>query len=107
VDAAGGQSPRDLRREQLIGAAHVEAEILAVRLIEGRHCRHQRIGDDDDLDIDARIRLGDAGAVYDAIVHAVEQLQRVADELGDVIGDPESLARVRAMRERHRKRGHR
>ena len=106
MDAAGCQSPRDLRREQLIGAAHVEAEILAVRLIEGRHCRHQRL-DAEDLDIDARLKAGDVAAVYDAIVHAVEQLQRVADKLGDVIGDPESLARVRAMRERHRKRGHR
>jgi hypothetical protein len=77
-----------------------------VRLLEGRYCR-THAPEAEDLGIDARLQAGDVAAVYDAIVHAVEQLQRVADELGDVIGDPESLARVRAMRERLRKRGHR
>jgi len=90
----------------LIDTARVEAEMLAVRLLDGRACRHQRL-DAEDLDIDSRPKSGDVAAVYDAIVHAVEQLRRLADDIGDVIGDPESLARVRAMRERLRKRGHR
>ena len=80
--------------------------MLAVRLLDGRACRQQRL-DAEDLDLDSRLKNGDVAAVYDAIVHAVEQLRRLADDIGDVIGDPESLARVRAMRERVRRRGNR
>jgi hypothetical protein len=39
-------------------------------------------------------------AVYDALVETIGELQDVADQYGDAIGDPESLARVRQIRAR-------
>jgi len=87
-------------RDALIERAAVATEILAVRLAEGRACHRMLPADDDDLDIDARLRARDVAAVYDAIVEAVGELQAVADKYGDAIGDPDSLARVRRLRER-------
>ena len=87
-------------RDALIERAAVATEILAVRLAEGRLCHRLLPADDDDLDIDARLRARDVAAVYDALVETIGELQDVADRYGDAIGDPESLARVRRLRER-------
>lgn len=88
----------DGQRERLVLRAHAIAEILCVRLADGRRCR-QHVPTDSD-DIDERLWAGDVAAVYDAIVEAMGQLRTVADQFGDVIGDAESLARVQAMRAR-------
>jgi hypothetical protein len=76
--------------------AHATAEMLCVRLGDGRRCLSHVATDTDD--IDARLWAGDVAAVYDAMVEAIGQLRIVADQFGDVIGDGESLARVQAMR---------
>ena len=78
--------------------AHAVAEMLCVRLGDGRRCVGHVATDTDD--IDARLWAGDVAAVYDAIVEAIGQLRIVADQFGDAIGDAESLARVQAMRAR-------
>jgi len=92
---------RELARLRLIAAARVTAEVLTVRLLDGRACRtHVDAGDD--LDIDARLAAGDVAAVYDAMVEAIGELQDVADKYGDAIGDAESLERVRRVRARCR-----
>jgi len=79
----------------------VTAEVLTVRLLDGRAC-HRHLPDGDDLDIDSRLHAGDLAAVYDAMVEAIGELQAAADEFGDAIGDPESLDRVRRLRARCR-----
>jgi len=85
----------------MIASARVTAEVLTVRLLDGRACRtHVDAGDD--LDIDARLAAGDMAAVYDAMVEAIGELQSLADKYGDAIGDPESLERVRRIRARCR-----
>jgi hypothetical protein len=85
----------------MIASARVTAEMLTVRLLDGRACRtHVDAGDD--LNIDARLAAGDVAAVYDALVEAIGELQTVADQYGDAIGDPESLERVRRIRARCR-----
>ena len=85
----------------MIASARVTAEVLTVRLLDGRACRtHVDAGDD--LDIDSRLAAGDVAAVYDAMVEAIGELQDVADQYGDAIGDAESLERVRRVRARCR-----
>lgn len=79
----------------------VVADVLAVRLHDGRRCT-ANLPDTDDLDIDRRLELGDVAAVYDAIVEAVNELEDIAQQFGDAIGDPESLERVRRIRARCR-----
>lgn len=86
----------------MIVQAIVTAEVLAVRLADGRQCSLHLPPDDGDCDIDRRLHLGDVAAVYDAIVEAVAELGEIADAYGDAIGDPESLERVRAIRARCR-----
>jgi hypothetical protein len=90
-----------LARLRLIAAARVTIDVLTVRLLVGRACStHVDAGDD--LDISARLAAGDVAAVYDALVEAIGELQTVADQYGDAIGDPESLERVRRIRARCR-----
>ena len=89
-------------RRRLIATAIVATEVLAVRLGDGRRCCVHSLPDSDDLDIDRRLELGDVAAVYDALVEAIGELQDVADQYGDAIGDPESLERVRRIRARCR-----
>jgi hypothetical protein len=85
----------------MIASARVTAEVLTVRLLDGRACRtHVDAGDE--LDIDSRLAAGDVAAVYDALVEAIGELQDVADRYGDAIGDAESLERVRRVRARCR-----
>jgi hypothetical protein len=85
----------------LIASARVTAEVLTVRLLDGRACRtHVDAGDD--LDIDSRLAARDVAAVYDSLVEAIGELQDVADRYGDAIGDAESLERVRRVRARCR-----
>ena len=85
----------------MIASARVTAEVLTVRLLDGRACRtHVDAGDD--LDVDSRLAAGDVAAVYDALVEAIGELQDVADRYGDAIGDAESLERVRRVRARCR-----
>ena len=86
-------------RQGLLLRAHAVAEMLCVRLVEGRACTRHIVGEDH-LDIDERLAGGDVAAVYDAMVEAIRQLRTVADAYGDAIADAESLARVQAMRAR-------
>jgi hypothetical protein len=89
--------------DHLIVRGIVVAEVLAVRLGDGRRCTGNLPHTDDlDLDIDRRLELGDVAAVYDAIVEAVGELEDIAEQYGDAIGDPESLERVRRIRARCR-----
>ena len=72
-----------------------------MRLLDGRDClTHVDTGDD--LDIDSRLAAGDVAAVYDAMVEAIGELQAVADQYGDAIGDAESMLRVQRIRARCR-----
>ena len=85
----------------MIASARVTAEVLTVRLLDGRACcRHVDVGDD--LDIDSRLASRDVAAVYDALVEAIGELQDVADRYGDAIGDAESMLRVQKIRARCR-----